>query len=240
MHKFFKRSFSEQTLPSNIAPTTWDRLSKRAHHIWDMNVAGDEIEAVRKHPDTVQASAPTLDNESNEINVGDLVLLYMGGRRLEARILDTTDAGLSLVTDDGYVEGIPANWVKKSQMSPQQLERSRKPTRDDIPVQQEQPARPNQQPAQPQPAQPPANNIVSDLEYSLNSHGGHAAVQLDSTGATILELKQSGQGISATLWRTSTAPIHSGQYKSVADAVSQLSIRNVDADVPVEFLRTQK
>lgn len=228
-----KTKFSKKAYASSS--TMWGKLKKYAHDVWDMSAQGEQIQALRKRQDTARASEDQEDkrDEGEAIPLGDmfgpgeLVLLFLGGRKLQARVLDSHDGGLSLISDEGYLDNIPQEWVKRADPAPapsqEQVDRSRKPTREDIPVQQAPGA--------------PVSNAVNDLQKMLESRGGHIAVQLDPTGSSVLELKQSGQGIQATLWHTATTVAHRGQYASVADLAQQLAINGFEKEVPVQSLK---
>lgn len=102
----------------------WGKLKKYAHDVWDMSAQGDRIEALRKRQDTARASEDTEDkhHEDDEaihqigdlFGPGELVLLFLGGRKLEARVLDSKDGKLSLISEEGYVDNIPTGWVRRA------------------------------------------------------------------------------------------------------------------------------
>jgi hypothetical protein len=116
-HKFKKKSYAHQGLPGSLPDSLWSKLKKSAHSVWDMTSHGDQISAVRKTQDTAIASEAVARHDINqdEITPGDLVLLFLGGRSISARVVEVTTNGLSLISREGLLENIPSEWVKKSQ-----------------------------------------------------------------------------------------------------------------------------
>jgi len=206
-----KTKFSKNAYSSSSG--IWSKLKKYAHDVWDMSAQGDRVEALRKRQDSVYASEEEKEHDEdtpsleNMFGPGELVLLFLGGRKLQARVLDSNEGSLSLISDEGYLDNIPAEWVRRA--DPQQ------------------------------PAAPAVNPLVNDLQKMLESRGGHIAVQLDPTGSAILELQQTGVGVQATLWHTSTTVAHRGQYDSVADLAQDLAINGFEKEVPVQSLKSR-
>jgi len=110
--KLFKRSFVMPGLPENMPSSMWGKLVKRAHEVWDMNSVDDNIEAVRKRQDTAKVSKEEVSESVP--NIGELVILLMGGRQFNARVLGVKESGLSLVCDEGYIDNIPVSWIYRS------------------------------------------------------------------------------------------------------------------------------
>lgn len=233
-HPFFKKLSNVSGLPS-LASKSIDRIRKFAHHKWDIVADPNGPVAIRKTEDTAKldpVSASHMhdsdsvvdDIASNTITPGELVLLFMGGRKLEARVLMHDEDGLTLSTDDGYLYDIDPTWVQRTaqQDPPQQLNRSI--TREDIPAQSPEP--PTEQPDM---HAAKAVKVISDM---VMANGGTALISLPSLPngqPRMMEVKQGQDGlISATLYVMSPQKVDSRTFKNMQDLVQQFQIDNAD------------
>ena len=104
-HNFFRiASLGE---PSRVSNTLWDRLKKIAHHVWEINSEDGNPVITRIKSETVAS----VDESKEEISPGQLVLLFMGGQRLEARVASVRESDIVLDVNNELVE-VPKGWVK--------------------------------------------------------------------------------------------------------------------------------
>lgn len=227
-HKFYK--YGEAGLPSRIGSKVWEKLGKftrEAHDVWDMTAEDDDIVAVRKKDDNVK-----LNYKQNDIQPQDLVILFMGGGKHAAHVLEDNDGILILrtVKTGAIIEEVPKEWVRKvqGQITDEQIQRSRKPTREDIPMQQPQ----ERQLLQDQPQlNPQQAEVAKNLAALLQSKNGQVAVQLSPS--TILELKSTGTGVQAQVWEVSTRLADTRNHQSIEALVQSMGLEENPPETPL-------
>lgn len=230
-HPFYRTSSNTSGLPSRMSAKVWNRLKKLAHGVWEMESSTSGPVAVRKRDESAQLSAGAHSGTPSKFDVleeatphnidtGDLVLLFMGGQRVAARVLGkSADGMLRLGTHEGELTEIPQTWVRKSQAQ-EQMQRSRSITREDIPV---------QNPAQVKPASPPQlqNNqaqIADSLAQAIQSKGGKVQVRLSPS--SVLEITSNGSSFTAQLSHTSTKVVSNTSYPSMQHLVQSLGLND--------------
>lgn len=232
-HPFYKSAKNTSGLPGRVSNSLWGKLKRYAHDVWEIGDNGEDLVAMRKREETAD-----LDYESDShplINPGDVVVLLLGGRKLEARVLaQWEDGSFSVVSDEGYLDNVHESWLEKqaqaNQPQPSLAEDGNRPsqrtiTREDIPVQSV-------------PQQSPGNETVDQLQKLLEARGGHIAVEISPS--SILELQASGQGVNVKLWHISTEIAHQGNYPSLASAVAELGLTGWYQERPVQNLQTRR
>ncbi len=111
-------------LGNNIPASTWEKLKKRAHDVWDLGTEGERVLALRKKQDTAKVSkeqAPTearglQESGDTAFSDGDLVLFFMGGHRIEAKVVGGGDGYLDVDTGTESITGVPSEWCKLAQV----------------------------------------------------------------------------------------------------------------------------
>lgn len=226
-HTFHKTANNTSGVPSRLS--SYDRLVKKAHDVWEIIAEGDEIVGQRKKNDDVELHHKHEEMDHRPME-GEIVLLLLGGRQVQARVLAEHDTGYSVVTEDGYYDDVPLeNLAIVAQQGPvptNEIPRSQRPTREDIPVQND----PNQAPEQEAPAMAD-NETVQNIESLLQKNGGHVAIQI--APSNILEITQTDQGIFARLLYTSVEIAHQGNYQNVGHLVQNLNLSGWYSEAPM-------
>lgn len=150
-HPFYKSAKNTSGLPGRVPVTSYEKLKKFAHDVWDIDGSSEEPVVVRKREETAE-----LNFQEPEVSVGDIVLLLLGGHEIEARVQAQSAEGLlSLHTSEGDLTDIPQEWVtRRGQGVPLTAE-------DPLPA--------------------PTNETTDSLQRLLQNRGGHIAVRLSQS-----------------------------------------------------------
>lgn len=234
-HKFHKSGSNVSGLPSRMDEKVWNKIKKFAHDVWSIDDQGGSPVINRMRAETVKPGSgepPTSPGHSiemshdNTISAGDLVLLFMGGKRVAARVMGLNGDMARIATSEGY-EDVPRGWLRKSQTPPPAPKRTI--TREDIPVQPD----PNAGPAQE--VDPRLAQTVQNINDMLKANGGSVMISMPSApnGQTrMLEVTANGQGVAAKFIVLSPEVIHSGNYASVDQLVQDMNL----TDGKLQFL----
>ncbi len=99
-------------LGNNVSESFWAKIKKKAHDVWDMGTEGERVLALRKKQDTAKVSTETPAEDGVALADGDLVMLFMGGRKIEAHVMGTYGDKVDLISEDGVLTDIPQEWCK--------------------------------------------------------------------------------------------------------------------------------
>lgn len=231
-HKFYRTASKQVGLPGRIANSGFDRLKKIAHDVWSVNDAEGDVVATRKREETAEISHELAPDKPTLVKYdpGEIVLLFLGGRKLEARVLADFDGTLTLSTDDGYVD-VPADWCRKAQAQPApSTEPRRTITREDIPVMtpsrlQQYQQRQQGQPAQQPQADPQMQTVSSEIQRMVRQYGGSVALELSPS--TYLVVRTSGQGVTDELFNVTTQRVDQKSYQSIDELVRSRGLKTV-------------
>ena len=106
-------------LGNNVSESFWAKIKKKAHDVWDMGTEGERVLALRKKQDTAKVSTEeTTPDDGASLADGDFVMLFMGGRKIEAHVLGVNGDKVNLLLDNEMLNDIPQSWCKKSQEKP--------------------------------------------------------------------------------------------------------------------------
>ena len=106
-HPFFK--YASAGLPSRVDASLWTKIKKCAHDVWQVD-GTDGIPSIQR----IKGETVTADiSQEPDINMdpGQLVLLFLGGRRIEAKIISTDESNVS-ISVDGESISVPKSWIK--------------------------------------------------------------------------------------------------------------------------------
>jgi hypothetical protein len=233
-HKFYKSGSNTSGLPGRTDDKLFSRLKKYAHDVWQVSsdggapsvnrlradavevreepeAGGEEVEHAHAHPERDDAMG-------SDLNSGDLVLLFMGGQRIYARIKDMDGRTATISTHDGEYE-VDSSWLKSAQAEKQPEQPSNRTiTREDIPA----------QGGQPQTQDPVYAKSVQVLTQMLQASGGRALVGMGfaSNGKeSMMELTQNPDGgVSVKMIELVPKVFHQGQYQSLQQLVQDLGL----------------
>jgi hypothetical protein len=232
-HKFYRTASKQAGLPGRIANSSFEKIKKFAHDVWDVNDAGDDVIAVRKRQETAEIDFKAEDTRAESpFGVGELVLLFLGGSRVAARVLESNDGTLKLSTHEGELENIPQAWCRLAQ-TPPGGDPSRTITREDIPV-----VDPNQLPQQPQQQQPMQLDenqmmIADSLKKLLQSRGGKIAIRLNPSTYMTISMSPNG-GVQDEVWTISTQRADSRAHQSIEALIKSRGLTNYPEEVSAE------
>jgi hypothetical protein len=117
-HNFFKYGSNTSGLPSRTSMSLWDRITKKAHDVWSIGEHGGSPVITRLRGETVNSreepvhAHPERNNGAQELNVGDVVLLFMGGKRVLAKISSLTEVDAT-IEHNGASITVLKNWLTK-------------------------------------------------------------------------------------------------------------------------------
>lgn len=206
-HPFYKSAKNTSGVPGRVQGSSYEKLKKFAHDVWEIDGSNDDPVVVRKRQETADLNY----EKPQELSVGDIVLFLLGGTKYQARVAAiSADGDQVQVGETGY-------WIPKWLIEKQG---------QGVPLTAEDPL--------PEAPAPVMNETADSLQRLMQSRGGHIAVRISQS--TVLELQQQGQGVIATLWEVSTRAAHRGTYPSVGDVVQELNISGYPTEVPVEYL----
>lgn len=227
MHKFYKSSSNTSGLPGRITDKLFSRLKKFAHDVWAIESDGsgpvvnrlradavdvkDEPEAGGEEVEHAHAHSELEDERGSHLNPGDLVLLFMGGKKIYARIKGIDDATATISTHDGVYE-VASSWLRTAQATPvEQDSHTRRPTRDDMPAQ----------------ADPVYARSAQTLEHMLQAAGGRALVSMglgQNGQESLMELTKDASGFTAKLLQLEPKVFHTGKYQTMSELVQDLGL----------------
>jgi hypothetical protein len=216
-HPFHKSANNTSGLPSRVSYSIWEKLKKYAHDVWEIGGSEEDVVAVRKRKETTEIDRSQSDTQ---VNSGDLVLLLLGGRKLEGRVLARWDDGsLSIVTDEGYLDNVAEEWVEKvaqeeDSSSVQQGVPSRRAiTRDDMGVQN----------TSPENLSGGESETVDQLQHLLDENGGSVILQVSPI--VLVEVKSVGSGqVEVRVLHNTLEVAHQAVYPSLANAVKSIGL----------------
>lgn len=116
-HRFFKYNSNTSGLPGRVASSLWEKITKKAHDVWSINTDGGSPTVNRLRSETVNSreepvhAHPEIE-DSQEFGVGDIVLLFMGGQRITARVA-SINGGDATIDMDGAEATVPVGWLHK-------------------------------------------------------------------------------------------------------------------------------
>ena len=231
-HKFYKSASKQAGLPGRIANSGFEKLKKIAHDVWSVDDAEGEVVATRKREETAEINHELAPDKPTLVKYdpGEIVLFFLGGRKLEARVLADFDGVLTLSTDEGYVD-IPASWCRKAQAQPApNPSPRRRVTREDIPVMTPSRLQQYQQRQQGQPAQQPQmdpqlQTVANEIQRMVRQYGGSVALELSPS--TYLVVRSSGQGVTDELFNITTQRVDQKSYQSIQELVQSRGLKTI-------------
>lgn len=213
-HKFYKSATKLDRLPGRISGSSWGKIKKFAHDVWSVNDANGNVVAQRNRAETAKVDFDRQSNEQDNPSIGDIVYLFLSGKKIVARVIDSSDGKFRLSTHDGYVDNIPSGWVRKVES---QAQPPRAITREDIPVQ--------NGPAQSVQLDQNQMMIADSLKKLLESRGGKVAIRLSPS--TYMVIKSSpGGGVSDEIYAVSTQRADTRSYQSIEHLVRSRGLKD--------------
>jgi hypothetical protein len=106
-HPFFK--YATSGVPSRIGSGIWGRVKKYAHSVWQVDSENGMpiINRLKGEANDPGSLAGQNDNLSN----GQVVLLFLGGNKIQASVRSVDGDNISLTVDNEIVV-VPRDWVK--------------------------------------------------------------------------------------------------------------------------------
>lgn len=212
--------------------------------MWEIQSDSSGPVAVRKHEDSAKLQAgahatqsghEVLDEQSDNFDVGQFVMLFMGGRKIAARVLDNQEGMLKLSTTEGELDSIPSSWVRKADpgMPPAS---TRAITREDIPAQsapmhQSDPrVRKNAPPVQ-------LGDTAKTIEQMVQAGGGKALISIPSAESgqqRMLEVTVGPDGsITANVHAMAPKLVDGGRYGNFQQLVDDLKLEGASRTLQV-------
>ena len=106
-HPFFKRAFSTDGLPSKIGEKVYEKIQKTAHHLWGVETENGKTVISRNHEDSVVPDK----SRKQEFQMGDVVLILSGEKKIAANVLSHNGSNLT-VEIDGFIYDIDDSMVE--------------------------------------------------------------------------------------------------------------------------------
>lgn len=220
-HKFHKTSGNVSGMPSRVSSGLWDKLKKRAHRVWEIHQGESGPEVVRNAPETVLDTysprrASDMERPSKEeIGAGDFVLVFMGGSRVAARVLEDNGGLYKLSTHEGIVDDVPRELIKKADPGAAPLPQ-RTITRDDIPVRD--PRQMGNSPAPTNLTQEQMMQVEAIKRAVQNSPYGRAGFRLSPSDILVVTQDKQGQ-VMLEMYHTSTSRANKQFYNTIEQMI---------------------